>query len=72
MSKVKVELNKSGVRELLLSNEIGQFCQEQASRIASRHGSATVGGIYKGKNRVNVAITAPNDSNANDLLRSIK
>lgn len=70
MSKVKVELNKQGVRDLLLSNEVGQFCKEQAMKIASRDGNAEVGDIYRGKNRVNVSVIS--NSNSNNLLRSLR
>lgn len=38
MSKVKVELNSAGVRELLKSPEVMQACKEQADKVAQRAG----------------------------------
>ena len=38
MSKVRIELNAQGVRELLKSGEVAAECEEQAKAIAGRAG----------------------------------
>ena len=42
MSKVKFELNKAGVRELLKSTEAGSICMEYANQVQSRAGEGYI------------------------------
>lgn len=38
MAKVRIKLNKSGVRELLKSSSIAQECEKEASKVLNRCG----------------------------------
>lgn len=78
MSKVKVILNRQGVRSLLRSDEMKNLLEEKAYEALMRLGSGYNSTTYRGKNRVNVAVFA--ESNAakqdnekhNTLLKGIK
>lgn len=68
MSKVYVELNRNGVRELLQSPEMMAVCSEYASAIASRAGVGYETSKHVGKNRVNVSVyTATNEARKDNL-----
>ena len=56
--KVKVELNKEGVRALLRSPEMESICREYAENAVAKLGNGYEVGSYTGKNRVNASITA--------------
>lgn len=73
MAKVKVVLNRNGVREMLRSNEAMAVCRERAETIQSNYGSDTELSEYVGKNRVNVSIYAPLEEAAenNNLLKAV-
>ena len=58
MSKLKVELNRAGVRELLQSEEMMEVCEEYASEVMQRVGSGYELSKHTGKNRVNVSVQA--------------
>ena len=58
MSKVRFELNKAGVRELLRSQEMMTVCKEYAERIRSRAGAGYEVSTYVGTNRVNASVYA--------------
>lgn len=58
MSKVRFELNKAGVRELLRSQEMMTVCKEYADRIRSRAGAGYEVSTYVGTNRVNASVYA--------------
>lgn len=68
MSKVRIELNSEGIRELLHSPEIAEALKEQATRIASGSGG-TAGEIYNAGTR-NIISVSCDDGDA--LLRSIR
>ncbi len=72
-SKVKVELNSAGVRELLKSAEIMSECKSAAEIIRTNYGGATELEEFVGQNRVNVAVVAPFDeaSRDNELLKAV-
>lgn len=58
MAKVKFQLNRLGVRELLKSNEMMNVCQSYANSALSRLGSGYEVTTYSGKNRVNAEVAA--------------
>lgn len=68
--KVKVVLNRSGVRALLRSEEMKNVCAEQASRIMQRCGSGYEMDTYTGKNRVNAMVKAETYQAKADNIRN--
>lgn len=56
MSRLKIELNRAGVRELLQSAEITAACTEAAQTYLSRLGEGYKLSTYVGRNRVNVSV----------------
>lgn len=71
--KVKIVLNREGVRELLLSDEMMAACKDAAQTIQNNYGKDTRLDEYKGRNRVNVSVVADygEASNNNDLLKAV-
>ena len=71
--KVKIVLNREGVRQMLLSNEMMEICKSAAQTIQGNYGKDTKLDEYKGRNRVNVSIIADYQeaSNNNDLLKAV-
>ena len=71
--KVKIVLNREGVRQMLLSNEMMEICKSAAQTIQGNYGKDTKLDEYKGRNRVNVSIIADYQeaSNNNDLLNAV-
>lgn len=57
-NKFKFVLNKSGVRELLKSNEMQSILTEKASDIRMRCGDGYKQDIHIGKNRANAMVWA--------------
>ena len=53
MAKVRVVLNRRGVRELLKSDAVAGACKAQADAIRDRCGDGYESDVYTGKNRVN-------------------
>ena len=58
MSNVKITLNKSGVRELLRSEEMKKVCEDYAVAALSRLGPGYEVTTRTGKNRVNAEVAA--------------
>lgn len=58
MSKMKVKLNRSGVRSLLRSSEMLQICKDYAYSAQSRLGDGYEVTYMTGTNRVNAQIAA--------------
>mgnify|MGYP003295347758 CR=1 FL=1 len=58
MAKVKVVLNRSGVRSLMKSEEMMQICKDHAYRAKSKLGDGYSVSCKVGKNRVNASIGA--------------
>ena len=58
MSKVKFELNRAGVRELLRSPEAASVCRSYAENIKGRAGEGYEVTTYTGRNRVNASVHA--------------
>lgn len=58
MSRLKVTLNRKGVRALLRSEEMAAICTEHAQAAQSRLGDGYGVTTRTGKNRVNASIAA--------------
>ena len=72
-SKVRIELNSAGVRDLLRSDEMMDICMNAAQTIRSNYGGDTELDGYVGQNRVNVSVFAPYSqaSEDNNLLKAV-
>ena len=76
--KIKFELNRSGVRELLRSDEMMAVCKQYADGIQARAGAGYESDTYVGKNRVNASVypatkEAYRDNlDNNTLLKAVK
>ena len=78
MAKVRVKLNRSGVKALLKSAERKAVCEEHANAIRARCGDGYESDGYTGKTRVN-AMVWPSSAKArqdnahnNTLLTALK
>ena len=77
MSKVKFELNRAGVRELLKSQEALGVCRDYANRVQSRAGEGYEVTTFVGANRVNASVHADtvqarrDNFNNNTLLKAL-
>lgn len=58
MSKVKFELDRAGVRDLLRSQGALSVCKEYADAACSRAGEGYEVTTYVGRNRVNASVHA--------------
>ena len=58
MSKVKFELDRAGVRELLQSSAIAGVCLNYANGVRGRAGEGYEVTTYVGRNRVNASVHA--------------
>jgi hypothetical protein len=70
MAKVKIVLNRSGVRALLRSDESEAFCQALAQKAADSLGEGYEVSSYKGKNRVNASVRAETYQAKSDNLKN--
>lgn len=70
MSKVKVKLNREGVRSLLKSEEMAVICIEHALNIIQQAGDGYNWNVYLGKNRVNCSIVATTEEAVQDNLKN--
>lgn len=76
--KVKFQLNREGVRQLLRSDEMERALEDYASSAWSRLGPGYEFGSYFGKNRVNVEIRAETyqakreNLKNNSILKAVK
>lgn len=68
MKVTKIELNSSGIVELMKSQDVISCLQGYANDVASRSGGE-VQNAYIGKTRANVSVMADNTDNA--LLKSL-
>lgn len=77
MAKVKIELNSSGIRQLLKSEEMGQMLKQQAEQIRARCGSGYSTDLYQASSRViagvfaETAEAAKQNSRENTLLKAL-
>lgn len=58
MAKVRFELNREGVRELLKSKEMMDICQEYANNALGKLGDGYEVTTHTGTNRVNAQVAA--------------
>ena len=58
MSKVKFELNRAGVRDLLRSQESANICRSHAVGVQGRAGAGYEVTTYIGRNRANASVHA--------------
>lgn len=78
MGKLKVVLNRDGVRELLRSDEMMAICEEYASAAVGRLGEGYIMTSQTGKNRVNASVYAetPNarkeNAKNNTILKAVR
>lgn len=78
MSKVKFQLNRAGVRELLRSQEATNVCRTYANAVRNRAGEGYEVDTYTGKNRANASVRAATykarkeNYENNTLLKSIR
>ncbi len=78
MSKVKVVLNKAGVRELLKDPGVGSFCLQKAREVQMRAGENFEAEARNYPERTGAAVHPANaegyydNLNNNTLLRSLK
>ena len=77
MDKVKIELNSSGIRQLLKSEEMGQMLKQQAEQVRARCGSGYSTDLYQASSRViagvfaETAEAAKQNSRENTLLKAL-
>ena len=76
MSKVKFELNRAGVRELMRSQEMMSVCKSYADGIKNRAGAGYEVDTFVGRNRANASVYAASyearkdNYNNNTLLKA--
>ena len=58
MAKTKFELNRAGVRELMLSDEMRSGLEDIANGVLGRLGDGYSTETYQGRNRINVEVKA--------------
>lgn len=77
MDKVKIELNSSGIWQLLKSEEMGQMLKQQAEQVRARCGSGYSTDLYQASSRViagvfaETAEAAKQNSRENTLLKAL-
>lgn len=78
MANVRIELNSSGVRELLKSKEMLTICEEHAEKACARLGEGYVTSSMTGKTRVNAEVAAESyeakmdNMNNNSILKALR
>ena len=70
MAKVRFELNREGVRELLRSKEMMEICTDYANSALSRLGNGYEVTSFTGKNRVNAEVKAESFAAKRENLKS--
>lgn len=71
MSKrIRIELNRAGVRELLMSEEMAGICRELAEGVAANAGEGYGVDVHYGKNRVNASVGARTEEAEKDNLKN--
>lgn len=68
--KFEFELNKAGVRELLLSDDMMKVCDKYANNAVSRLGDGYEASTYHGKTRVNASVMAVTDKARKENLET--
>ena len=78
MSKLKFELNKEGVRQLMRSSEMMAVCESYAKKAYKELGKGYKVDKYVGTNRVNVSVATDTqaareeNSKKNSILRAVR
>lgn len=78
MSKLKVQLNGAGVRNILKSDGVQSMLKERASAVKKRCGNGYDQDIHVGKNRANAMIWADtyqakrDNKRNNTLLKAVR
>lgn len=78
MGNIKVVLNREGVRQLLMSNEMMDICAEHARATLEGCGNGYAMDTYVGQNRVNAmvfaetALAKADNSMNNTILKALK
>lgn len=70
MSKVKFELNRAGVRELMQSDEAVNVCKQYADAMQARAGEGYEVSTYIGKTRANASVYAATEEARKDNLEN--
>lgn len=70
MAKVKVSLNRAGVRELLQSEEMKSICMNYANNALSRLPDGYEVTVHIGTNRVNAEVKAETFAARRDNLKN--
>lgn len=70
MAKIKFELNRNGVSELLKGDAMQGVLKDHASRTASACGAGYESDVYVGKNRANASVYAESFSAKRDNLKN--
>lgn len=77
-NKVKIQLNRQGVQEMMKSPEMMAICKDLADDALGRLGDGYVVTTYNGKTRVNASIMAETyqakkeNSENNTILKAIR
>lgn len=78
MSKVKVVLNREGVKNLLQSQEMQNYLANEANKVRNRLGEGYAQDSYVGKNRANAMVWAETyqakkeNLESNTILKALK
>lgn len=78
MAKLKFELNRSGVSDLMKSTEMMAVCKKYASRAMASLGKGYETSTHVGQNRLNVEIEASSyeakveNSKNNSILKALR
>lgn len=70
MSKLKFELNRAGVRELMQSPEMQSVLNEKASQAVQRLGAGYNADSHVGRNRSNAMVYAESEDAKKENLRN--
>ena len=70
MSRIRIKLNRAGVRELLRSEEMAGICRELAEGVAARAGDGYGVNVHTGRNRVNASVSADTYEAKRDSLKN--
>lgn len=70
MAKVKFELNRAGVRELMQSHEMVEALKEYATRAQQRLGDGYEVSTYVGRSRANAMVSADSFAAKRENLKS--
>lgn len=78
MANTKFVLDRAGVRELMLSKEMEAGLENLGAKALARLGDGYSTNTYKGKNRINVEVTADTwqarreNMEANTILKAVQ